>query len=465
MSLKDLKIQAFTEPVSDLPDNPSQSGITAEELKRRFDANANNELKPSVNGIVDFLLGFTNGEEIKGIRLNGDNVIEVTTDGKNYISTGYSKAYITQMLSEKANKSDVLLKTNTEEFTPTGIYQPATKKYVDDKVLSAGAADMTQAVYDPTGRQTDIFAEVDKKANNDEHQLKSYYGLNGLGLSNDDFNATDFTATVSTILNIMPNGSLFAIACSTNTAPNLISCISNKIKSDLGITYGIVQATVIVKKWNNTAMPSEIEVIYDSNHKKYECVCETDSGTMVVSKFAEAFNPDGYLPLTGGTITGTLTLQRTQPIIFMKDDQSGRQALVYMYNGQFYIRNASSDSADRIALLLNPETADISQLIRLSSNVSEKPAMYNLFGEHNKPSGSYTGNGSSTDRTIQVGGSGDVLMIRKGFTCYFVTPDGIYYTGEEKSSTGTKFVDGVLTIFKNDDILNVSGQSYYYQVL
>ena len=237
MSLNDLKIQAYSEPVSDLPDNPSQSGITAEELKRRFDANANNELKPSVNGIVDFLLGFTNGEEIKGIRLNEGNVIEVTTDGKNYISTGYSKAYITQMLAEKVDKSDVLLKTNTEEFTPTGIYQPATKKYVDDKVVLTGAADMTQAVYDPTGRQTDIFAEVDKKANNDEHQLKSYYGLNGLGLSNDDFNATDFTATVSTILNIMPNGSLFAIACSTkpfgisatsskNTPPSVSPCIS-----------------------------------------------------------------------------------------------------------------------------------------------------------------------------------------------------------------------------------------------
>ena len=163
MSLKDLKIQAFTEPVSDLPDNPSQSGITAEELKRRFDANANNELKPSVNGIIDFLLGFTDGEAIKGIRLAEDDVVEVTKDGTNYIRTGYSKAYITDMFSQKVDKSDVLLKTNTEEFTPTGIYQPATKKYVDDKVVTSGAADMTQAVYDPTGRQTDIFAEVDKK--------------------------------------------------------------------------------------------------------------------------------------------------------------------------------------------------------------------------------------------------------------------------------------------------------------
>ena len=56
-------------------------------------------------------------------------------------------------------------------------------------------------------------------------------------------------------------------------------------------------------------------------------------------------------------------------------------------------------------------------------------------------------------------------MVRKGFVCYFVTPNGIYYTGAEKSSTGTTFADGVLTIFRNDDILNVSGEAYYYTVL
>lgn len=35
-------------------------------------------------------------------------------------------------LSKKANSSDVLTKTNTTTFTPTGDYNPATKKYVDD---------------------------------------------------------------------------------------------------------------------------------------------------------------------------------------------------------------------------------------------------------------------------------------------------------------------------------------------
>ncbi len=37
---------------------------------------------------------------------------------------------------KKADKTEVLTKTNTTAFTPTGDYQPATKKYVDDKASS-----------------------------------------------------------------------------------------------------------------------------------------------------------------------------------------------------------------------------------------------------------------------------------------------------------------------------------------
>ena len=37
-------------------------------------------------------------------------------------------------LDAKANKADVLEKTNTTAFTPTWNYNPATKKYVDDEI-------------------------------------------------------------------------------------------------------------------------------------------------------------------------------------------------------------------------------------------------------------------------------------------------------------------------------------------
>lgn len=38
----------------------------------------------------------------------------------------------------KALEDDYLKKSNAEVFTPSGDYEPATKKYVDDAVISAG---------------------------------------------------------------------------------------------------------------------------------------------------------------------------------------------------------------------------------------------------------------------------------------------------------------------------------------
>ena len=58
---------------------------------------------------------------------NGDITTILPSDGEPVI----------HKLSEKANSSDVLEKTNTTEFTPTADYQPATKKYVDDAIKAA----------------------------------------------------------------------------------------------------------------------------------------------------------------------------------------------------------------------------------------------------------------------------------------------------------------------------------------
>jgi len=57
------------------------------------------------------------------------------------------KSDITSM-NLKADKANVLELNNSTAFTPTSPYQPATKKYVDDMVVSTGAADMRKAIYD-----------------------------------------------------------------------------------------------------------------------------------------------------------------------------------------------------------------------------------------------------------------------------------------------------------------------------
>lgn len=162
---------------------PSRVTGDAATIQRVFDELSLDVLIPAVNVIVNTLnslkLDFrVTSNDIKAIRVNSDNVIEVSLNGVTYIavsdpkgSTEELKTYITDYINQinetlietKADKNNVLEKDNTEAYTPTLEYHPATKKYVDDAVFNTGAADMTKAVYDPTGRNTDIFAYVDTK--------------------------------------------------------------------------------------------------------------------------------------------------------------------------------------------------------------------------------------------------------------------------------------------------------------
>ena len=67
---------------------------------------------------------WVNGEWVSQGKIGG--IDEAPTDGKAYGRKNGNWA-------EVPEKSDVLTKTNSESFTPTSDYQPATKKYVDDK--------------------------------------------------------------------------------------------------------------------------------------------------------------------------------------------------------------------------------------------------------------------------------------------------------------------------------------------
>ena len=74
--------------------------------------------REKVNGKVDKVSG-------KGLSTN-----DFTDDYKAKLDN--LDTNISETLAGKADKTEVLTKTNTTAFTPTGDYQPATKKYVDD---------------------------------------------------------------------------------------------------------------------------------------------------------------------------------------------------------------------------------------------------------------------------------------------------------------------------------------------
>ena len=98
--------------------------------------------KISITNSNDTMAATLSGEELKIAEKDNDykyarisaNDVEVKTY---YTDETNDPVFVTHKLSEKVNASDVLTKTNTAAFTPTGDYQPATKKYVDDAIKTA----------------------------------------------------------------------------------------------------------------------------------------------------------------------------------------------------------------------------------------------------------------------------------------------------------------------------------------
>ena len=88
----------------------------------------------------------------------------------------------------------------------------------------------------------------------------------------------------------------------------------------------------------------------------------------------------------------------------------------------------------------------------------------------NKPSGSYTGNGSAVMDPINIGGIGNALLVSSYNTIAYVTKAGAIAKDSANNIMGfdglaVKFENGVLTIASADGAINYNGQTYYYQVL
>lgn len=99
----------------------------------------------------------------------------------------------------------------------------------------------------------------------------------------------------------------------------------------------------------------------------------------------------------------------------------------------------------------------------------------NIFGEHNKPTGSYTGNGSATARTITTGGIGGVILIYSNNAgerniCIVTKIGGVAFrisgeTATKYMGAAVLFGDGKISLGTADSSVNANGVNYYYQVL
>ena len=153
-----------------------------------------------------------------------------------------------------------------------------------------------------------------------------------------------------------------------------------------------------------------------------------------------------YLPLSGGTIESHLVTP-------------------------FHIKSTADDS--RICIGFWTKGVKQGSLgfngVNIPVFVDNDGSPKTLLHRGNKPSGSYTGNGDATSRTINTSGIGSVVQIWGNGTSVLITEDG----GRKKSSTTLSglsyyectFKSGVLTLATTDTSLNASGVTYYYQVL
>lgn len=176
----------------------------------------------------------------------------------------------------------------------------------------------------------------------------------------------------------------------------------------------------------------------------------------------------------GDIMTGDLTVKNIFPRVIVariKDENETHAALAVngtIFSGEFGGGGIqlSRNAAEIGGLYLGGASRKLYSFIYDKLNSKN----YRIFDECSKPTGSYTGNGSSTSRTIETGGLGNVLAIYSSTGVVLVTPKGGFY-GYNNSSFShfpydtAHFINGVLTIASTHTTLNTNGQEYTYQVL
>lgn len=174
---------------------------------------------------------------------------------------------------------------------------------------------------------------------------------------------------------------------------------------------------------------------------------------------------------TGDTMTGNLTIKRAASVTVKGSNTKT--------NREFYIESTSDnytaianrvidDTNNRSMLWLSPETTSLEQALRLYRVVNGTGKSYNVLHTGNKPSGTYTGNGSATSRTINTNGIGDWIAIKSNNGIVILSNHGVSSTGTALASisyNSAHFASGTITLATTDTLLNANGVTYYYQVL
>ena len=189
-----------------------------------------------------------------------------------------------------------------------------------------------------------------------------------------------------------------------------------------------------------------------------------DIGWTNWNSFATATDLDTKVSKSGDTMTGDLWLVANENgavRVTGWDDPSGEKSISI---------EASKTGGSKGRLIFNSGSNDMN-LIFQKCQGNTFYNTWNVLHTGNKPSGSYTGNGSATERKIDTGGIGDICLVWGYTYASIVTPYGTlsrYYNNETPVNlkmSQMSFEKGVLTIATDNAVCNYNTATYYYQVL
>jgi hypothetical protein len=175
----------------------------------------------------------------------------------------------------------------------------------------------------------------------------------------------------------------------------------------------------------------------------------------------------------GGSLIGNVEIKKNDSPYFTLRTNKGFSQMLRNANDTFdggvILKDCSNSEKGSSYMALNlKHSAPKENSVFLTYSEDENVNYYDIYGEHNKPTGSYSGqynsqsNQSTDEFTVSIGGIGSALLINGMF---LVTYKGAFVGNNEGVSftDKIKYRNGTLNIIGST--ANLEGTTYTYQVL
>lgn len=408
-----------------------------------------------LNGNMDKLdnaIVLSDGSIIENLRLNPANANRGILVGSNVVGTAMFGAFDSK---------------TPESFDANGRYIEIANNATD----ISEALQLTQVGADGR-RGWWIFGSHNMgNLKNIPNNVAMYTSINQFGILDSNLSPTDFVSNIATITNVLQSLHTHAIFHgNVGTDTNIGMSVRAKIENDLGVN--IAYGGFFTVEVHNAISSVRFHTANASAYMiEYFCsVYKGSSGNVNVSPFVISVGKDGFLPLSGGTLNSALYVKAFSDDI-TTDKARFTQTYLTAGGGRMYgTAVGASDSSGNPTFSFFISENDL-YYKQKSSNLHKK-----VFGEHNKPIGTYSGNGSATSRevTIATGGIGTALVITSSGGMAIVTAEGAIVTNATATTVTSLTASainynpttGILTLATNNAVVNASGtNNITYQLL